>query len=134
MYMNILVRFNMGKRLNLVRRDSFQTRCFLSGLKYHEGDLWHYKPWKTFFDKSPGKNLKQYIKRQDEKLRKRKSYHKPKAAKKLKFNDSENRKESKKDLDYGVDIVQAAVNEGNMEQEVDKLIERLKVSISWLVC
>ncbi|KAF2879117.1 hypothetical protein ILUMI_27056, partial [Ignelater luminosus] len=128
LYMSLLARFNMGKRLNLIQRDSFQTRSVLSGLKYNEGHLWHYKPWKAFFNRSPGKNLKLYMKQQDEKLRKRKLYHKPKASKKLKFNDSENGKESKKDLDYGVDIAEVVVNKENIEQEVDKLIERLKVS------
>ncbi|KAF2902711.1 hypothetical protein ILUMI_03490 [Ignelater luminosus] len=126
--MSLLACFNMGKRLNLIQRDSFQTRSVLSGLKYNEGHLWHYKPWKAFFNRSPGKNSKLYMKQQDEKLRKRKLYHKPKAAKKLKFNDSKNGKENKKDLDYGVDIAEVVVNKENIEQEVDKLIERLKVS------
>ncbi|KAF2890411.1 hypothetical protein ILUMI_15762 [Ignelater luminosus] len=62
----------------------------------------------------------------DEELRKQKLYHKLKAAKKLKFNDSENGIESKKDLDYGLDIAEVAVNEENIEQEVHELIERLK--------
>ncbi|KAF2901208.1 hypothetical protein ILUMI_04975 [Ignelater luminosus] len=67
--------------------------------------------------------------KQDEKLRKRKLHHEPKAAKKLKSNDIQNGKESNKGLlDDGIDITEIAVNEENIEQEVDKLIERLKVS------
>lgn len=129
LYMSLLARFNMGKRLNLIQRDSFQTRAFLSGLKYNEGHLWHYQSWKQFFAKSPGKSLKQYMKQQDERLRKRKLYNKPKVAKKLKFNDNED--ENNKDLDYGVNIAEVIVNEENIDQEVEKLIERLKVSIGW---
>lgn len=34
LFMNILARFNMGKRLNLIQRDSFQLRSYLSGLRY----------------------------------------------------------------------------------------------------
>lgn len=48
LFMGVLVRFNMGKRLNLIQRDSFQIRAHLRGLRYNEGPSWH--------KKKPGRN------------------------------------------------------------------------------
>ncbi|CAH1375544.1 unnamed protein product, partial [Tenebrio molitor] len=40
LFMSILARFNMGKRLNLIQRDSFQIRSYLTGLRYNQGEEW----------------------------------------------------------------------------------------------
>lgn len=62
LFMSLLPRFNMDKRLNLVQRDGFQTRVYLNGLKYNESHSEHTKPWQTLFRRSPGKNFKNYMK------------------------------------------------------------------------
>ncbi|XP_049819332.1 uncharacterized protein LOC126264655 [Aethina tumida] len=41
-FMNIMARFNMGKRLNLIQRNSFQIRAHLSVLSYNYGSDWNY--------------------------------------------------------------------------------------------
>lgn len=40
LYMSILVRFNMGKRLNLVGRNSFEMRACMSGLHFNDKFAW----------------------------------------------------------------------------------------------
>lgn len=48
--MNVISRFNgEKKRLNLVERNSFETRCILSILRYNNGVKWHFKAWKQCF-------------------------------------------------------------------------------------
>ncbi|KAK4885560.1 hypothetical protein RN001_001831 [Aquatica leii] len=58
MYMEILSRFNVGKRQNLVQRVSFETRAYLSGLRYNDGPAWHGSPWKSIVGYSPEYYLK----------------------------------------------------------------------------
>ncbi|KAF5282304.1 hypothetical protein FQR65_LT14358 [Abscondita terminalis] len=42
-FMQIVARFNSGKRLNLIQGGSFQRRATLASLRYNEGVGWHYK-------------------------------------------------------------------------------------------
>jgi hypothetical protein len=46
--MNIVSRFTMGKRLNLIQRGSYERRVCLSGLRYNKSLKWHVSPWKNF--------------------------------------------------------------------------------------
>jgi hypothetical protein len=56
--MSILARFNMGKPLNLIQRDNFQIRSYLTGPRYNKGEEWHLSSWKKAFKKKPWKNFK----------------------------------------------------------------------------
>ncbi|KAF2889851.1 hypothetical protein ILUMI_16322, partial [Ignelater luminosus] len=49
LFMSLLARFNMGKRLNLIQRDGFQMRSYLSALRYNVDQSWHHKSWKQYF-------------------------------------------------------------------------------------
>ncbi|KAB0803297.1 hypothetical protein PPYR_00267 [Photinus pyralis] len=46
--MNIVARFNMGKRLNLIQRNSYGTRVYLAVLRYNSGHNWSISAWKTY--------------------------------------------------------------------------------------
>lgn len=59
--MNIVARFNMGKRLNLIQRGSYERRVYLSGLRYNNSLKWHNSPWKKVTGNSPGKYFKKFI-------------------------------------------------------------------------
>lgn len=122
LFMSILARFNMGKRLNLIQRDSFNTRSYLTGLRYNSGFTWHSQSWKKYMEASPGKHFKAYMKGEDETQRKRKSLIReaPKCRKKLKV-DHENQH------DYGSNIAEVHMNEEHLQKEIDKLAERLQV-------
>lgn len=121
LFMSILARFNMGKRLNLIQRDSFNTRSYLTGLRYNEGHTWQREPWKKYMGESPGKHFKAYMNKEDEAKRKRKCVFRdvPKCGKKLKL-DTENQ-------DYGSNIAEVHIEEKDLHEEIDKLIERLQV-------
>ncbi|KAI4465284.1 hypothetical protein MML48_3g00003487 [Holotrichia oblita] len=125
LYMNILARFNMGKRLNLIQRDGFQMRSYMTGLRYNEGQIWHSKPWKKCIGASPGKIFKKYMSTQHQKALKRKltNRKKPTIVKRLKFSSSE------KSSDYGPDIAAIVIGEEQLEQEVKKFMERLQTSV-----
>lgn len=73
LFMSLLARFNMGKRLNLIQRDSFQLRSNLTGLKYNEGHMWHTNPWKKLFEVSPGRNLKKWMNSQEKRVQKKRA-------------------------------------------------------------
>jgi hypothetical protein len=52
---NIVTRFNMGKRLNLIQRGSYERKVHLSALRYTKSFKWHLSPWKKSAGRSPGK-------------------------------------------------------------------------------
>lgn len=62
--MNIVCRFNAGKRMNLIQRGSFQTRANLSSLRYNKGASWHYSPWEEIMQSSPGQHFKTLLEKQ----------------------------------------------------------------------
>lgn len=124
LFMSILARFNMGKRLNLIQRGSFQTRSYLTGLRYNKGPSWHTSPWKKHFKKSPGSYMKKYMAAQVNKLKRRIVMEQPKARKKLKFYSSP----KKTQTDYGPNIADITLSETELQAEVEHLIKTLEVS------
>ncbi|CAG9864782.1 unnamed protein product [Phyllotreta striolata] len=58
------LRFNQGKRLNLIQRGSYQRRVQLSGLRYNGKTEWHTSPYKDATGSSPGQHFKTFLKRQ----------------------------------------------------------------------
>ncbi|KAF2888883.1 hypothetical protein ILUMI_17290 [Ignelater luminosus] len=126
LFMSLLARFNMGKRLNLIQRDGFQMRSYLSALRYNVGQSWHHKSWKQYFKKSPSKILKTYMIQQEEKHRKRTNTIRVKhsAVKRLKF-DTTNKENNR---DYGLNISEVFMTTDEIKDETNKLLERLKVN------
>jgi hypothetical protein len=132
LFMSILARFNMGKRLNLIQRDSFQIRSYLTGLRYNQGEEWHLSSWKKAFKKSPGKILKHYVanKMTSKMKRKETPYRKPKFVKKLEYaKDHQQCTLAKKQQqkDYGPNISSVEMSDEALKEEVEELIKRLKV-------
>lgn len=127
-YMNILARFNMGKRLNLVQRDGFETRSYLTGLRYNKGASWHTMTWKKCFERSPGKNLRRFVESAVKRCAKRKSEVTHKARKRLKFNP-----EKKSVVEYGPNIAELEMSQAELQEEVNNLVERLKVKFNLLL-
>ncbi|CAG9771359.1 unnamed protein product [Ceutorhynchus assimilis] len=123
LFMSLLARFNMGKRLNLIQRDSFQMRSHITGLKYNYGYRWHEKPWKTVFNRSPGKQLKKFMSNQERANLKRKSNNEnvPLKKKKLKFTDE-------KTKEYGPNIAEVNLSENELKNEIENLRLRLQVN------
>ncbi|KAK9880363.1 hypothetical protein WA026_010248 [Henosepilachna vigintioctopunctata] len=70
LFMSILAKLNMGKRLNLIQRDGFSTRATLTGHSYNQRPLWHQTSWKKYFDRRLENNLKLYMKRRETSERK----------------------------------------------------------------
>ncbi|KAF2882481.1 hypothetical protein ILUMI_23706 [Ignelater luminosus] len=124
LFMSLLARFNMGKRLNLIQRDGFQMRSYLSALRYNVGQSWHHKSWKQYFKKSPSKILKTYMTQQEEKHRKRRNTIRVKhsAVKRLKF-DTTNKENNR---DYGLNISEVFMTTDEIKDETNKLLEHLK--------
>ncbi|KAK9888991.1 hypothetical protein WA026_004275 [Henosepilachna vigintioctopunctata] len=103
LFVSILANFNMGKRLNSIQRDGFSDRATLTGLTYNQEPLWHQTSWKKYFDRSPGKNLKFYMKSKETSKETSKRKHiqvsrsKPKVSRKLNFTQKN---------DYGPNIAE----------------------------
>lgn len=64
-FMNIVARFNMGKRLNLIQRGSYERRVHLSALSHNKSSYWNVSPWKTVTKKSPGYYFKKFMDKKD---------------------------------------------------------------------
>lgn len=127
--MNIVARFNMGKRLNLVQRGSYERRAYLSGLRYNKSFKWHSSPWKKCIGKSPGTNFKHFIKK-----------HEGKKSCRAKLFSRENKNDEKTDKpnpksamnrDYGVyaDEPEDAEDLNFIMMEAELVVNQLNVSI-----
>lgn len=128
LFMSILARFNMGKRLNLIQRDSFQMRSVLTGLKYNEGYQWHEKPWRVVFQQSPPQTLKKYVVSQANRLASSKKYREQ-VVRKLNYRKKKRIPlNPKTDTDYGPNISEIQVSETEIGNEIENLCQRLKVS------
>ncbi|KAF2883607.1 hypothetical protein ILUMI_22574 [Ignelater luminosus] len=87
LFMSILVRFSMGKRLKLVQRDGFQTKCYLTGLRFNEGTSWHAAAWNNYMSSDPPKTLQTYMQTQKARTDKRKGeQHKHIASKQIQLD------------------------------------------------
>ncbi|XP_031333159.1 uncharacterized protein LOC116182246 [Photinus pyralis] len=127
LFMSVLARFNMGKRLNLIQRDSFQTRSFLTGLRYNEGSTWHTEPWKQCFKDSPGKNFQKYMEKEEKKATKRKSLASTSTVRKrTKFTHEGS--SSGPPRDYGPDFASIEPRKDALDEEVRRLVQRLEVT------
>ncbi|KAB0790356.1 hypothetical protein PPYR_15279, partial [Photinus pyralis] len=125
LFMSVLARFNMGKRLNLIQRDSFQTRSFLTGLRYNEGSTWHTEPWKQCFKDSPGKNFQKYMEKEEKKATKRKSLASTSTVRKrTKFTHEGS--SSGPPRDYGPDFASIEPRKDALDEEVRRLVQRLE--------
>lgn len=65
MFMSLLCKYQSGKRLNLIQRGSFETRCYMAALQYNLGISWSTAPWENILDFNPGENLKKYLRQRD---------------------------------------------------------------------
>jgi hypothetical protein len=63
--MNIVSRFTMGKRLNLIQRGSYARRVYLAGLRFNKAFKWHRSPWKKYTGSSPGDHFSSYMEQQN---------------------------------------------------------------------
>lgn len=59
--MNIVSKFNMKKRLNLIQRGSYERKVHLAGLRYNYSFKWQSSAWKKTTEKSTGKYFEQFI-------------------------------------------------------------------------
>lgn len=131
--MNIVARFNMGKRLNLVQRGSYERRVHISGLRHNHKFEWHYSPWKRVTGQSPGKYFKQFItnntqKDEKAKARKRLLFDKETSSQKLpKLQRSNNKPCKDKYIDYGPNATQPDEDDVVIEQEVERIVKNLQV-------
>lgn len=126
LFMSIMARFNMGKRLNLIQRDGFQIRAYLSGLRFNKGVLWHHKSWKKHFLTSPHSNLKRYMRCQSELLlqKRKRCANEPKCKKRLKMTPQQ-----PTSADYGPNIAYTDISKKDLQTEINILIEKLKVDL-----
>ncbi|KAJ8916466.1 hypothetical protein NQ315_014683, partial [Exocentrus adspersus] len=119
-FMNILARFNMGKRLNLVQRNSYEIRSYLSALRYNNGVTWHTYAWRKCFGNEPPTCLSKYIASQN------------KAAAKSRVQVTTSRKSkhpvSKETVEYGPNLAEVEISDEDLLVEIRRLAERLQVS------
>jgi hypothetical protein len=132
LFMSILTRFNMGKPLNLIQRDNFQIRSYLTGPRYNKGEEWHLSSWKKAFKKSPGKILKHYIanKMNNKMKRKETPYRKPKFVKRLEYAKDDQqctlaKKQQQRDY-YGTNISSVEISDEALKEDAEELIKQLK--------
>lgn len=125
--MNIVSRFNMGKRLNLVQRGSYQRRVYLAGLRYNKQFNWHYSPYKRATKTSPGKYFEKFVRKGTRKqhlsTRKRlfpSAEHENKNNKKRKLNIKVN-------ADYGPNAEMPEMESDTLKMECEFLLQKLKV-------
>ncbi|CAH1170902.1 unnamed protein product [Phaedon cochleariae] len=134
--MNIVARFNQGKRLNFIQRGSYQRRVHLSGLRHNKQFKWHSDPYKNYMGCSPGQHFKKFIARncrnQEMKCRKRL----------LSTDDNDNGKQKKSsdtkrksgkintsvNTDYGPHADQQMMDNKLLAEEVDVIMKRLQVT------
>lgn len=126
--MQIVARFNSGKRLNLIQRGSFQRRATLSGLRYNQGAAWQRTPWKTLFEESPGKHFQRYMDKQMN------SGERKKVNRRLFPEEATLRKkrgdyESMANIEYGPNAEEAELEPVEMKAECERLLQKLQVSI-----
>ncbi|KAJ8911760.1 hypothetical protein NQ315_008812, partial [Exocentrus adspersus] len=127
--MNIVARFNAGKRLNLIQRGSYQRRVHLSGLRHNKQLSWHYSPFKHLTGSSPGTYFKAYM---NEAIN-----MKRKLTRKRLFSDNEDETPRKKikntpekkshNTDYGPKAEEPE-DELMLKNEVEEVMNRLTVT------
>lgn len=105
----------MGKRLNLIQRNSFQTRAYLTGLRYNQGIKWHEQSWRKIFHRNPGKQLQKIIERKPSKS--------PSRVKK------QNREQPvpTDNLDYGKHAEMPELTNEEVEEAGTRFLEQLEV-------
>jgi len=121
--MNIVARFNAGKRLNLIQRGSYQRRVHLSGLRHNKKFVWHSSPYKNIVGCSPGKYFKDFMnkKMEEDKLRgKKRLFQKENDTPRKKF------KHEPKNIDYGPNVEEPE-DEEMLSKEIDEVLKRLQV-------
>jgi len=108
--MNVVAKYNCGKRLNFCRRGSFQRRCYIAGESFTKGPLWHRSPWKKLTGQSPGKFFKQNMER--------KVKAKSAASKKLHFRKFKMVKTTTKESEksYGINSDQPDIDDEDLKK------------------
>ncbi|XP_031331888.1 uncharacterized protein LOC116162414 [Photinus pyralis] len=125
--MNIVSRFNMGKRVNLVQRGSYERRVYLAALRYNKAFEWPISPWKNVTGATIGENYQQFIKTnmaiKDSKVRRRLVQKKVSLKRKNIVKPV-----TKIDTTaYGPSAEQPEEEEQNIEEECQRLIQHLHV-------
>lgn len=118
-FMNIVSRFNAGKRLNLISRGSYERRCHLSGMRYNKSYGWHTSPWKTTTLSSPGKNFKSYIAKQLK--------NKSQRSKRTLFQKRKRITDPLPSIDYGPQAAQPEPTEEQVRSEAKQRLLELQV-------
>ncbi|KAK5648270.1 hypothetical protein RI129_003162 [Pyrocoelia pectoralis] len=117
LFMSILARFiNMGKRLNLIQKGSFQNRTNLTSLRYCFE--WHYSPWKKATKRSPGKYFKLYITRKQSATLKTGAY----------TRQRKTQPKARVCLDYGPAAQQPPLHEDQVAEECERTLRQLEVN------
>lgn len=62
--MNIVARFNQGKRLNLITRGAYTRRVWMAALRYNKGFRWYLEPYERLFGKAVGPYFQKFINKQ----------------------------------------------------------------------
>lgn len=125
--MNIIARFNMGKRLNLVQRGSYERRAYASGLRYNKRFIWHSSPWKKVTGGSPGTNFKKFMnvsmnKELQSKARKRLNLEEPSVARPKKRMQP-----ASKNVHYGPAAQQPVEEDEVIVDECQRVLDSLQV-------
>ncbi|KAK5644983.1 hypothetical protein RI129_006283 [Pyrocoelia pectoralis] len=108
--MNVVSRFNMGKRLNLIQRNSYETRVYLAGLR--------------ITGTNPGTYMTTFMNKTDAKTH---------SSRKRLFSDSILSKAKKpkpsttKNRDYGANVEEPEIESDTLQIECDLLLQKLKV-------
>lgn len=125
--MNIVARFNMGKRLNLIQRGSYERRAHLAGLRHNKRSFWHSSPWKRATGQSPGQHLKKFMKRAASKKSAVKS--KRKLFPDQQEQSGKKKRKVEKNTDYGPMAEQPDEDENFIDEEIIRIKESLTVCI-----
>lgn len=125
LFMSLLAKYNAGKRLNLIMRGSFQTRCHLASLQYNKGPDWQGSVWKHIVKKSPGRTFTKMLRRKKYIRQYKSRYEKLKCRKSLFSTQCILRKGQ--NHDYGKNAEDAEWSEDDMRKECDRVIEKMQV-------
>lgn len=118
-----LCKFNMGKRLNIMSRGSYQRRVMITVLQHNDDYEWHHEGLRKFAGCKPGKLLKDMI---DEKHRHKEATMKSKSRpdycrKSSRLNEVER--------DYGIQAIEAAERVEEYEKMETNLVQKYQVHL-----
>lgn len=130
--MNLVARFNMGKRLNLIQRGSYERRVYMSGLRYNKSFQWHSSPWKKSTGKSPGKHFKKFI---DKHTSKKETPCRRKLLSEYPDNHKKNTVSKVKNMDYGINAQEPEeqCETDFIMTEAQVIVQQLQVSSYFLL-